>query len=540
MVRKVVTTVRLLAGLLVILLGTSAPVAAGFRLVSYNVENLFDLTLSGSEYPDYTPGAAMGWNEATARVKYANIASVLAGAGADVAVLSEIESPKALARLQRELLNAGHPLAHGVVATHPSIVRCAVLSCFPVSEVRDIIPGPEQRAILRVTLDVLGTPVVVYANHWKSKQGPESQRMLYARALSADIATLPSGTDYILAGDFNAHYNEWQRFPEEPRLNDTHGKTGINHLLGTVFNDAMVSEEGLKKGRGKHYDLWMELSPENRWSYIYHGRKGSLDHILLPAALYDGHGISYVDGSFQRYTPDHLMKNGEIFRWQRGDRGRGRHQGRGYSDHLPVYAEFRMGPFTPVRTPRVIARAPSPKQSPTDVSVADLYNLPAGSSNYRLRGVVVLYKAGSNAVVKSPQGRAIYLYKAGKALETGWIVDMTVTRLKDYYGLREITSLTDLEVRGKADTGAHLLTVDDGVNLSDASRVNEVVAEVCGLYHGGWLHYGKGRSIRVYTVKGVARPPDETFVCLSGVRIGYHRSPELVVDRAGQVKQVNR
>ncbi|SCY15771.1 endonuclease/exonuclease/phosphatase family protein [Desulfoluna spongiiphila] len=536
MVRKVVTTARLLAGFLVFLLGVPASAEPGFRLVSYNVENLFDLTRNGSEYADYVPNTGTGWNDAAARVKYANIASVLAGSGAHVAVLSEVESPEALARLQRALLHAGQPMSHGVVATHPTTVRCAVLSCFPISQTHEISPGPGMRSILRVTLNVTGIPLVVYANHWKSKQGPESERLPYARALTADIATLPSGTDYILAGDFNTNHNEWQRFSEEPRLNDTRGKTGINHLLGTIHNNAMVTEEKVVTGKGLHYNLWMELPPEKRWSYRFHGRKGSLDHILLPAALYDGKGISYVDGSFHRYAPEHLFRKGKIFRWQRADGGRGRHLGRGYSDHLPVCAEFRAGPFEVVRKGEPALRAPVPQAAPPEASVADLYNLPPGPANYRLRGVVVLYKAGSNAVVKSPGGRAIYLYKVGKALQPGWIVDMTVTRLADYYGLREVTAVTDMVRRGKADTGDHLLAVGDAVNLRDGSVVNEVVERVCGLYRDGWLQYGNGRSIRVYTVKGMRRPENDTHICLSRVRVGFHRDPELVLERVGQMK----
>jgi len=534
MVRKVVTTVRLLAGFLVFLLGVPASAQPGFRIVSYNVENLFDLTRNGSEYTDYIPNTGTGWNEAMARVKYANIASVLAGTGAHVAVLSEVESTEALARLQKALLNAGHPMAHGVVATHPTTVRCAVLSCFPVKEVRDVSSGPERRAILRMTLDVTGIPVVVYANHWKSKRGPESERLPYARALAADIATLPVGTDYILAGDFNANHNEWQRFSEEPRLNDTIGKTGINHLLGTIYDNAMVTEEGLGTGNGRHYDLWMELPPAKRWSYDFYGRKGSLDHILLPAALYDGGGISYVDGSFDRYAPDRLFHKRGIYRWQRARKGRGKHLGQGYSDHLPIYADFIVGPFVAATQSRPGIESPVPVLSLADKTVADLYNLPPGPANYRLRGVVVLYKAGLNAVVKSPQGRAIYLYKAGEALEPGWVVDLTVKRLNDYYGLREVTAVTDMVRRGKAD--AHLLTVDDTVNLRDGFRVNEVVERVCGLYRGGWLHYGNGRSIRVYTVKGITRPKNDTRICLSRVRIGFHRDPELVVESQGQIK----
>lgn len=527
---------RFLAGLLLFLF-LIPPVLAQerFRLVAYNVENLFDLTRNGSEYPDYIPGTGHGWNQATARVKYAHIASVLAGVAPQVAVLSEVETKEALSRLQGALAAAGHPMAHGVISTSPTTVCCAVLSTFPVTGVRELSSGPGRRAILRVTLNVSGTPLAVYANHWRSKQGPESERMAYARALAADLATLPAGTDYILAGDFNSDYNEWQTFAGEPRLNDTFGQTGINHLLQTMNNGAMATEAGIKAGRGRHYDLWMELPPSQRWSHNFFGRKGSLDHILLPAAMYDDSGISYVDGSFARFAPDTLFRDGEIYRWQRTDKGRGRHLGAGYSDHLPICAEFTVGPFVARAADPPVAEKRETAMPRSACTVADLYNFPSGPGNYRISGAVVLYRSGSHAVIKAPKGRAITLYEAGKGLAPGWVVDLTVTRLNDHDGLREVTAVADVAKRGKVDPGPHLLTVDGTVALGDPCRTGEVVGKVCGVYRRGRLHYGGGRSVRVYTVKGLKRPRNEALLCLSRVRIGFHKTPELVVERADQM-----
>lgn len=534
--KRVVRIARFLAGCLFCLPTVFVSAQPGFRLVSYNVENLFDLTRDGSEYIGYIPHTGYGWNEAAVRVKYANIASVIAGTGAHVAVLSEVESRKALVRLQSALQAAGHPMAHGVIATHPTTVRCAVLSCFPVLKVREVSAGPERRAILRVTLDISGTPVVIYANHWKSKRGPESERLPYARALAADIKSLPAGTDYILAGDFNSDHNEWQTFQGEPRLNDTAGTTGINHLLATIHNGAMATEEGVRQKKGRHYDLWMELPPSRRWSYNFFGKKGSLDHILLPAALYDARGLSYVDDSFHRHAPDRLFHKGGIYRWQRARKGRGKHLNKGFSDHLPICADFTLGPFVAAAQSSPGVASPVPALPLTPTTVADLYALPPGPVNCRLTGVVVVHKAGKNVVVKAPRGRAIYVYKAGAALEPGWVVDLTVTRLNDYYGLREVTAVADVVRQGQTVVGEHLLRVDETVNLRDDPRVNEVVAQVCGLYRGGRLRYGEGRSIRVYTVKGITPPKNGTRVCLSRVRIGFHRHPELVVESRGQIK----
>ncbi len=505
-----------------------------FRLIAYNVENLFDLTRNGTEYSAYIPHTDAGWDAAMMRVKLTHIASVIAGAKAQIAVLSEVETPDALDRLQGVLKERGHPMGHGAISQHPTTVRCAVISSFPVVSVHEVMTGASRRSILRVTLDISGMPLMVYANHWKSRQGPESQRLPYAKALAADIATLPPHTDYILAGDFNSDYNEWQRFYDDPRMNDTRGRTGINHLLVTLYENAMTTEEGLIKGQGTHYNLWMERSPGERWSHIFFGRRGSLDHILLPGALYDAKGISYVDGSFGRYAPESLFHEGKIYRWQRAKKGRGRHLGAGYSDHLPIYADFTVAPFTASIGSGVESQDSDPP--PADVRISDLYNLPVGPANYRITGVVVVYKAGSHAVVKAPQGRAIHLYTVGGSLEPGWVVDVTVKRLHDYHGLREVTAVGNVVKRGETDPDAHYLGVDRSLDLRDSHRISEVVARVCGLYRGGWLWYGDGRSVRVYTAKGIKRLKDDTRICLTKVRIGFHKRPELVVDSPHQIK----
>ncbi|MDA8404276.1 MAG: hypothetical protein M0Z56_08805, partial [Desulfobacteraceae bacterium] len=125
------------------------------------------------------------------------------------------------------------------------------------------------------------------------------------------------------------------------------GITGINHILGTLADGRMVDESFLttrKNGRYL-YNLWMEVPEDKRWSVIFGGRKNTPDSILISAGLYDAEGVNYVDNSFHVFAPDYLFKDNRIYRWQRGGRGRGRHLGKGFSDHLPVVAEFTTQPF---------------------------------------------------------------------------------------------------------------------------------------------------------------------------------------------------
>jgi len=275
-------------------------------------------------------------------IKIKNIARVLDDLNADIVALQEIESEKALLSLRKHLKVYPH---QAIADSRKSAVKCALLSKYPILFKNEIAVGrASQRNILKVTLDLQGNPFIVYVNHWKSKSGPESLRVEYARVLAADLKTLGERTDFILIGDFNSDYNEYETIKKRRRLNDTNGITGINHILMTIKENILVNESDLMTQRNNTYlyNLWMELPVRKRWSTIFFGKKNTHDAIIVSKGLYDDKGISYVDNSFNRFDPDYLFKNHRIYRWQRSKKGKGEHLGKGYSDHLPVYAKFFM------------------------------------------------------------------------------------------------------------------------------------------------------------------------------------------------------
>jgi len=323
--------------------------AKTFKVASYNVENLFDLTKDGTEYIEYIPNNRYGWNKGVVDIKVANIAEVIKDMGADVVALQEIESKKALFFLQDKLrgYNIDYPYV-AIADSKATPVKCAVISKFPIIKKEEIQVDKEfSRNILKVTLNIDGNNLILFVNHWKSKRGPESWRVSYAKALRREINRLKEGMDFILAGDFNANYNEYKTFLNSSKLNDTAGKTGINHILKTVKNTEMVNEKILTEQPGNEYlyNLWLEINKQRRWSYNFLKYKDGPDNIIVPKELYDQNGISYVDNSFDKFDRDYLFRKNTVYRWQREKRGRGKHLGRGYSDHLPVFASFSTEPF---------------------------------------------------------------------------------------------------------------------------------------------------------------------------------------------------
>jgi len=335
--------------ILIIVLGfVNSIEAKNFKIASYNVQNLFDITYDGTEYDGYIPDTAYNWNIGMLNIKARNIARVIKDLNADVITLQEIESKKSLVYLQKILFSLGIDYPYFAIAdSKATTVKCAVMSRFPIIKKEEIsVHNKFARNILKITLDIEGHFLVLFVNHWKSKKSPETGRIIYARALKREIDKLEDDTDFILTGDFNSDYNEFNTFRNKAKLNDTAGITGINHILKTIMGFEFVSEKNLMEQTNNEYlyNLWFEINQKRRWSYNFFGYKSSPDNIILSKGLYDKKGISYIDNSFNRFTPDYLFNRKAVYRWQRSERGKGRHLGKGYSDHLPIFALFTTEP----------------------------------------------------------------------------------------------------------------------------------------------------------------------------------------------------
>ncbi len=524
-----------LALLAATIISTGAPAeAVVIKVASYNVENLFDAACDGTEYPDFIPNGDTGWNHKLFALKVDHVARVIKDLDADIVALQEIESAAALNRLQEHLRKSGAAYSYAALADKTkTAVRCAVLSRYRMDENRAIVIGrPGARDILRVTFEINGNPLVLFVNHWKSKSGPESRRMAEARVLRTAISTLPPDTDYLLLGDFNSDYDEFNTLAANPELNDTSGRTGIHHVLQTLADDRLVDEALLagQTGGRLHYDLWMEIEPRRRWSTDYFGRRQSPDHILVPAALYDGRGISYVDNTFDTFDPGYLFSGGRIFRWQRARGGTGAHLGAGYSDHLPIYACFTDSPFSFDKGPGASAAQPE------TAAISDLYRSETGAAYYQLNNCAVIYKNGTSAVIKQQDGRAVYVYKSAGVLEAGRVYDLSVRQLYRHYGNLEITEVENVVEQKKRIKPTDFFISEQHIeDLSDPRFENEILTQMTGRYDGRWFHYGAGRRIRLYFPDKSLAPKNAGPVQISNARIGFHKTAELVIERKEQL-----
>jgi hypothetical protein len=209
----------------------------------------------------------------------------------------------------------------------------AVFSRFPIIGSRTHHTSGA-RGILEVLVDVGGAPVTFFNNHWKSgASDPETEhiRVENATVLRSRLDELLEQNplaDIVVGGDLNSHFDHHLRHPEMM-------PNGINTTLGAQGNEAdLFSPDGADL-----YNLWYELPAGERGSDVYRNKWGTLMHLVVSRGLYEKGGVTYVDGSFRVLAlsgRNTHAESGVPVRWQSFGEG-----GYGYSDHLPLVADFR-------------------------------------------------------------------------------------------------------------------------------------------------------------------------------------------------------
>jgi endonuclease/exonuclease/phosphatase family metal-dependent hydrolase len=386
------------------------------KIASYNVENLFDMEYNGNEYDSYIPNRH-NWTKNTLHKKLKNISEVICEIDADIIGLQEIENKNALKLLQKSLKYYGCDYRYSAISHKTkSAIQVALLSRIPIDDYKDIVVTNAMgiRNILEIKFQIEQKPLYIFVNHWNSKRSPERKRIISALGLKKRLISLPQESEYILLGDFNSNYNEYNKV----------AKTGIN----IVLNSMSFRELDMIEGGFKHYNLWLELLPYKRWSYNFYGNRQGLDAILIPPTLLDGKGIDYLDNSFGVFKRNYMFtKKGYINRWRYK---RDRHFGVGYSDHLPVFATFSTNPYI-FKDEKKYTRA---------CRIEELYkkidNLPC-----LLKDVKVISRKGRGVTI-TDLTKTIFIFGVDRSVKVDNLYNIEVFETKTYKGVFEIIDFT--------------------------------------------------------------------------------------------------
>lgn len=316
----------------------SAP-EAEFNVMFYNVENLFDLEDDPQKADEeFTPLGEKRWDEQRYQTKLVHLSKVISSAGAelpDVIGLCEVENRKVVEDLANtgklkgkpyEIIHRESPDGRGIdVALLYNPERIKLREAGVIETTLPVGDRPNTRLILHASGKINKRNVHFFVNHWPSRYGgkekSEPNRMAVAQNLRNYLDQLIADdpdAEIVLMGDFND-------YPVEPSITDVLGAEPLSKQ-GSLVN---LMDEMHRKGLG---------------SYNYRGEWGALDQFMVSSTLMDGKGLDVKPESAQFIRHDWMMYvNDQGEAYPSRTYGGANYYG-GYSDHLPILAEFLIYP----------------------------------------------------------------------------------------------------------------------------------------------------------------------------------------------------
>lgn len=320
-----------------------------FRIMSYNVENLFDCRHDSlkNDY-EFLPDAVRHWNYGKYKKKLDNIARTLIAAGKwnppALVALCEVENDSVIRDLtQYSLLREA---AYHYVVTHSPDKRgidvallyqrslFKLLSCESLSVTKPHKNSRPTRDILHVSGQLLNRDTLdVFVAHFPSRSGgakvSEPYRIQAAQTLKRatdSICHLRNHAQIIILGDFNDYpdnrsIKQVLQAEAPPANTDSCKRNQLYHLLAA------------KASSQKHFG-----------SYKFRGRWGLLDHIIVSGSLLQSNSSLHTDEAHADvFTPSFLLTEDKKYGGRQPFRTYyGMRYQAGYSDHLPVWADFRL------------------------------------------------------------------------------------------------------------------------------------------------------------------------------------------------------
>jgi exonuclease III len=509
--------------------------ANNFKIASYNVENLFDLKDDNSEYSEFIPNTASQWNQRNFNIKIDNVVKVLKDLDADIIALQEIENRELMQLLVKKLPNYNY---YSFIKYPDSAIGLGFLSKIKIKNNRYLdvkFRTKLFRPILESTFIYDNVEFKVFNNHWPSKAVGESYRVKYAKNLQERISTLPKDYDYILIGDFNSNYNEMQTFRTNQKLNNTSGITGINQILNTTIDNQFVTyDDILNNEKRVHYNLWLDLPSNERFSSKFRNESSTPDDIIIPPALFDTKKISYIPKSFNVFKPSYLFENNVVNRWQMTPgKFNKRHLGEGYSDHLPIYAKFSVDK----KDTNSLKNLEKEQKEKEEATISDLYQKEKLVKDVFLQDAIVIYKDDDKAIIKRKDDKAIFIYSKAKELKLGYSYNLQINQIFNFNGLKEIKDFAILDELEKVDNYKSLYLDAKDIDIFDFKYENEIVTNLKGIIRNSKLYLSDDKYIKIYSNKRNLLPKNgETITILTGQIASYKGNMQVIIYQPSDLK----
>jgi len=314
-----------------------------FRIMFYNVENLFD-TVNDSTTIDeeFLPEGMRYWTKSRYYDKLNKTAKVICAAGEGnlpiLVGLCEIENYEVLEALinYSPLRNAEYGYLHQESADARGVdvallYRKSVFKPIDYNAYKVHLPGD------RTTRDILhaygtlpnGDTLHVFVNHWSSRLGGQAEsepnRLAAAqrlKELTDSIFALNADANIIIGGDFND-------YPESK---------SISKVLNAALNLGSPTLVGLFN---LTYSFWNKTG---KGSHKMNGYWGMLDQLIVSGNLLTGTGkTQIISNSCKVFDADFLLEPDDTYNGYKPKRTYvGYRYNGGFSDHLPVVVDLKI------------------------------------------------------------------------------------------------------------------------------------------------------------------------------------------------------
>lgn len=311
------------------------PESEHLRLMSYNVENLFDIKNDSlTKDDDFLPDGVMRWNYSRYTKKLNSVYKTIVSAGEwsipDIIAFCEVENRRVLQDLlfKTYLSKYEFGIVHDESPDLRGIDVCCIYNKKSVEliDYRYLIPDGikefHSRSVLYARFMANTDTLHLFVNHWPSRRGgslaAEDMRISIARMVHEvcdSVFRVTSGrAKIIICGD----------------LNSSPGDIEIETLLRSDF-----SYSGL-------INLSEKLAAKGEGSYRYKGMWEMIDQVIVSGSLINNKsGWGTESNYFRIFKPGFLLEKDPLypgfspFSTYRGYKYNG-----GFSDHLPVLLDL--------------------------------------------------------------------------------------------------------------------------------------------------------------------------------------------------------
>jgi endonuclease/exonuclease/phosphatase family metal-dependent hydrolase len=333
----------------------SVEAQTSFRVMFYNVENLFDTEDEPNKNDDeFTPRGFRSWTNKRYYAKLNNLAKVITSVGQwdtpALIGLCEVENDKVLKDLTSYSLlkkmeyryivteSADRRGIDNALLYQRDRFKYLYHSCIPIDFPEN--KRKKTRDILYVTGQVItGDTLDVFVCHFPSRRGGEIEsepdRMYVAsviREKADSLMFIREKANILIMGDFNDE-------PSDKSISET--------MKAKAIPSQAISSQAISFRPDKNdlYNLFLSIQQESKiGSYKYGNQWNFLDQIIISGDLLTRENRFHaLPESAAIFRETFLLTEDKSHGGKRPKKTyHGRKYEGGYSDHLPVYADFQL------------------------------------------------------------------------------------------------------------------------------------------------------------------------------------------------------